>query len=428
MSLRVGIMGGTFDPIHIGHLVTAQEAYEQFKLDTVIFMVAGIHPLKRDSITPAGHRLAMTRLAIAGDKRFEVSDFEASRSQVTYTVDTLQYLRRQYSSTTEFFFITGADAVFEIVEWKDAQRLAGMVTFIGATRPGYDIMQAKQMHGQAVSHFDIRYLEVPALAVSSTDIRTRIREGRSIRYLVDDEVAGYLYAQRLYAESEEAYKGEATIAADVDRDAEETQTLRERAEALLKERLDEAGFRHSKGVATCAHTMATLYGEDPQDAYLAGLLHDWDRECSPEQLVESAQRCGIALNTVMRAHPRLLHAHTGAAAVAARFPQLKPSIIKAIESHTVGSIPMSDLDKIVYVADMIEPGRTYRQVESLRKMVGKVGLDALFCLCYQQSLYHLITHEKALHPDTLSVWNSLMGDARKEGKNDHLPDEQEFVE
>ena len=207
---RIGIMGGSFDPIHIGHLVTAQEALERFELDTVIFMVAGgMHPTKDRLAASPKYRLAMTEIATRSNEHFEVSDWEVQRGEggeVTYTVDTLRYLRTQYSQgasdNTEFFFITGSDAVFEILEWKDSAELANLATFIGATRPGYDIAHAKQAHAAALQKFDVRYLEVPALAVSSTDIRARVCAGRSIRYLVGDEVADYLYEHSLYREEQ----------------------------------------------------------------------------------------------------------------------------------------------------------------------------------------------------------------------------------
>ncbi|MCL2491672.1 MAG: nicotinate-nucleotide adenylyltransferase [Coriobacteriia bacterium] len=198
MTQRIGIMGGTFDPIHIGHLVTAQEVYERFDLDKVIFMVAGKHPLKQRHVTPAGQRLEMVEIAIRDNPHFEASDYEVKRKKVTYTVDTLRHLHNVYPEDVEFYFITGADALFEIIEWKDAHELAEMTILVGATRPGYTIEQAQQRHEHAEEKFDIRYLEVPALAVSSTDVRHRVEQGRDVRYLVTDGVADYIRAHNLY--------------------------------------------------------------------------------------------------------------------------------------------------------------------------------------------------------------------------------------
>ena len=202
MSQRIGIMGGTFDPIHIGHLVTAQEVSERFGLDRVIFMVAGRHPLKTEGLTPARDRLAMAMIATADNDHFEVSDFEVNRDEVTYTIDTLRHLHEVYPTDTEFFFITGADALFDIIEWKDARALADLTILVGATRPGYDIARAMRRHEQAAQNFDIRTVEVPALAVSSTDIRARVRRGSDVRYLVTDGVAAYIEQHGLYCSEE----------------------------------------------------------------------------------------------------------------------------------------------------------------------------------------------------------------------------------
>lgn len=194
-------MGGTFDPIHFGHLVTAEEALVQFNLDKVIFMPTGSPAAKRDvDVSPVEHRYLMTVLATAANPDFEVSRMEVDRPGLTYTVDTLAALREQYGPAAELFFITGADAVWEIVGWKDAEKVAGLATFIAATRPGYDLEQARRSHEVAASGFKIDYIEVPALAISSTDLRRRVAERRPIRYLTPESVVAYIEKHGLYRE------------------------------------------------------------------------------------------------------------------------------------------------------------------------------------------------------------------------------------
>lgn len=194
-------MGGTFDPIHFGHLVTAEEALVQFNLDEVIFMPTGLPAAKsHDAVTSAEHRYLMTVLATASNPDFSVSRMEIDRSGTTYTVDTLAQLREEQGPRAEIFFITGADAVWEIVSWKDASKIAGMVTMIAATRPGYDLEAARAAHESAATRFHIEYVEVPALAISSTDIRNRVREGRPIRYLTSEPVCSYIRKNSLYRE------------------------------------------------------------------------------------------------------------------------------------------------------------------------------------------------------------------------------------
>ena len=196
---RLGIMGGTFDPIHYGHLVTAEQAREALELDLVLFMPAGTPAFKLGAqVTPAEDRYAMTLLATAANPAFDASRFEIDRTGVTYTVDTLSVMREVYPDNVKFYFITGADAVLDIVSWRDAERIASLATLIAATRPGYDIEQAKARVGASGMGFDVRYIEIPALAISSTNIRERVAAGKSIRYLTSDSVIGYIRKNGLY--------------------------------------------------------------------------------------------------------------------------------------------------------------------------------------------------------------------------------------
>ena len=190
--------------------------------------------------------------------------------------------------------------------------------------------------------------------------------------------------------------------------------LIDRAERALGQRLDKAGYKHSLGVATMAQSLATIYGEDPLGAFLAGLLHDWDRNLTHKQLLADAEKYGIKITKVLRDRPRLLHAATGARAVAEQFPEIKPEIISAIANHTVGSVPMSDLDKIIFIADSIEPGRNFRRINDLRRKVGLIDLNTLFRLCYRQSLYELVIDNKPMHPNSLKVWNWILLDDQRQ--------------
>lgn len=200
---RLGIMGGTFDPIHFGHLVTAEEALVQFNLDRVLFMPTGRPALKtKQRVTAPEHRYLMTVIATAANPDFDVSRLEIDRPGITYTVDTLKELRETGGPGVELFFITGADAVWEIVSWKDADQIAGMVTLIAATRPGYDLEAARLAHEKAATKFRIEYIEVPALSISSTDIRRRVRERRPIRYLTPESVGAYIRKHGLYREED----------------------------------------------------------------------------------------------------------------------------------------------------------------------------------------------------------------------------------
>ena len=196
---RLGIMGGTFDPIHYGHLVTAEQAREALDLDLVLFMPAGRPAFKLDEdVSDAEDRYAMTILATAANSAFDASRFEIDREGVTYTIDTLRALRKYYPDNVKLFFITGADAILDLATWHDAEGMAKLATFIAATRPGYDIDQARARLTNSGVAFDVRYIEIPALAISSTNIRERVSRGKSVRYLTSESVIGYIRKNGLY--------------------------------------------------------------------------------------------------------------------------------------------------------------------------------------------------------------------------------------
>jgi nicotinate-nucleotide adenylyltransferase len=198
-TLRLGVMGGTFDPIHYGHLVTAEEALVQFNLDRVVFMPTG-RPVRKTHlrVSSAEDRYLMTVLATASNPDFEVSRVEIDRPGDTYTVDTMVTLRERLGPKAEIFFITGADAVREILTWKDASKFAGLCTFIAATRPGYDVSPAGGLPNAA--GLSLEYMEVPGLAISSSDVRARVAARRPIRYLLPESVADYISKNGLYGE------------------------------------------------------------------------------------------------------------------------------------------------------------------------------------------------------------------------------------
>lgn len=185
-------MGGTFDPIHHGHLVAASEVQHLFELDEVVFVPTG-RPWQKShrKVAPAEHRYLMTVIATASNPRFSVSRVDVERAGPTYTIDTLRDLHAQRSDA-ELFFITGADALTHILTWKDVDELWALAHFIGVTRPGH------QLPHEGLPNGDVTLTEVPAMAISSTDCRDRVAQGEPIWYLVPDGVVQYIGKYRLY--------------------------------------------------------------------------------------------------------------------------------------------------------------------------------------------------------------------------------------
>ncbi|MFA4993032.1 MAG: nicotinate-nucleotide adenylyltransferase [Candidatus Omnitrophota bacterium] len=188
--MKIGILGGTFNPVHIGHLILAEEAREKLGLDKIIFIPAALPPHKDNfNIAPADKRLKMLSLAIKGNKNFTVSDVEIKRKGRSYTIDTLKELKNKYSHD-ELYFIIGSDLLKYLNEWKDLSEIIKMVKFVAATRPGYPLEQ--------IPHY-IKTMAIRAVDVSGFEVRECVKENKSFRYLVPEAVFDYINKNKLYS-------------------------------------------------------------------------------------------------------------------------------------------------------------------------------------------------------------------------------------
>ena len=187
---RIGVMGGTFDPIHNGHLVAASEVAHSFNLDEVVFVPTG-EPWQKQHVSPSEHRYLMTVIATASNPNFTVSRVDIDRDGPTYTIDTLRDLKQERPDA-ELFFITGADAVAQILSWRDHDELWDLAHFVAVSRPGH-VLSTDGLPSE-----DVSQLEVPALSISSTDCRDRVADGEPVWYLVPDGVVQYIAKHHLY--------------------------------------------------------------------------------------------------------------------------------------------------------------------------------------------------------------------------------------
>lgn len=197
---KIGLLGGTFDPIHIGHLVTADYVMNHLQLEQVIFIPTGSPPHKNSSnIAKAKDRYIMTILATSDNPKFMVSDIEVNRCDISYTIDTLKELHKIYGENVEFYFIVGTDAVADIPSWENASGLLRYCHFVAATRPGFDSTVEKVIDFFGVDGVNcIHQLDTPELEISSTDIRQRVHCGRSFKYIVPASVELYIKKEGLY--------------------------------------------------------------------------------------------------------------------------------------------------------------------------------------------------------------------------------------
>ena len=188
--MRIGILGGTFNPIHIGHLILAEEALSKLKLDKVVFVPTYIPPHKHvDTDIKPKDRLKMAELAVADNDSFEVSTFELDSKKKSYSIDTLKSFRDTYGEDAQLFFITGSDLLKDLFSWKNVNEIFKMSKFIVANRPGYPVTDVPE---------EVETVVITPIEVSSEDIRKRLKEGRSIRYLVPDKVRSYIIKHNLY--------------------------------------------------------------------------------------------------------------------------------------------------------------------------------------------------------------------------------------
>ena len=198
--MKIGIMGGTFDPIHFGHLATAEAVREIFTLDEIIFIPAARPPHKLGrNVTDEKHRLAMTILATRSNKFFRVSDMELKRTGLSYTLDTVNELHKIFGDSAEIFFIIGADSLADLPKWHAARELVNKCHFIATTRQGVDIdFSAVENFFGAAAVEHIHRVTTPGLEISSTDLREKVRLGLSIKYLVPESVEDYILSEKLY--------------------------------------------------------------------------------------------------------------------------------------------------------------------------------------------------------------------------------------
>jgi nicotinate-nucleotide adenylyltransferase len=201
--MKIGILGGTFDPIHIGHLIIAEHACEQLHLDKLLIIPAAVPPHKQgEKITNAKHRLQMAKLAAKSNSKFIVSDIELKKSGVSYSIETLELIKRKMGKSAVYYLIIGSDMVPDLYTWKDIGRLTAMCKFIVAIRPGFMKKELKKMKLRLPVVVRKRVLSNimlnPLVDISSTDIRERIGKRRSIRYMVPEKVEKYIIKHRLY--------------------------------------------------------------------------------------------------------------------------------------------------------------------------------------------------------------------------------------
>ena len=358
---RIGIFGGSFNPPHLGHILAVREFREKLSLDRVLLIPAATPPHKTlTANSPAAeHRLEMTRLAAADLPYAEVSDIELRREGASYTADTLDELRLQYPDD-EFFLLMGTDMFLSFDTWYNPERIAAQATIAVAHRSADNAQQLQNCADKLKEKLNVRtvFVENEYLPHSSTSVRALLAFQAADDYLAP-AVLDYIRRNNLYF-SRTDLKG-----LSFDRLQEVSLCLHN------KKRVP-----HVIGCSDTAERLAWKYGADVTDAKRAGILHDVTKALNGEEQLNLCDRYAIILDNFERKNPKILHAKTGAA-VAERIFGENSAVCDAIRWHTTGKADMTLLEKIIYIADYMEPNRSFDGVEELRRMTEENLDDAI---------------------------------------------------
>jgi len=398
----VGIMGGTFDPIHYGHLAAAEGAMEALGLDRVLFLPNQQPPHKAGRpVSAAAHRAAMVQLAIAGNPRFQCSDLELKREGPSYTLHTARALKERHPEW-RMAFIVGMDSLVDLHTWYEYRTLLSLIDLVVVTRPGYSVEQRDAalaaLGPELASH--VRVLETPGVAVSATELRERAAQGRSLRYLLPDPVIHYVNEHRLYSGT-----GEQPAASKM-------HTPWSMLDAALRHQISGERLAHTYRVVEAARELADRFGVSRAQAEVAALLHDYAKAMPPPRLLAEAQKRGLIVDPAEEKQPHLLHGTVAAALLTEQGLIDDPAIADAIRWHTTGRAGMTALEKVIWLADYIESGRRFPGVDPTRA-VARQDLDRALVMAMDSTISHVVSRGWILHLYTIHARNWLVGQLRR---------------
>lgn len=382
---RVGLLGGSFNPVHYGHLHLARAALDSGYVDRVLFLPSGNPPHKHDGLADKQCRYEMVELALTDETGMEVSREEIDRPGVIYTVDTLHRLHAQMPQS-ELIYLIGADTLRLLDTWRRIDEVIRVCGFLVMLRPGEDDAEADryaQVWRSRGARID--FLDAGKMEISSTQIRAAAASGEPLTDEVPLLVEGYIRSHGLYGSDQ----------------GDGHSMKRDKMLYKLRKTLDAQRFEHTLGVEETARKMALMFGVSEEKASLAGLLHDCAKCMTLSQMVKAARH--LPLDPVMKESKALMHSVAGMCIAQTVYGVTDPEVLGAIRWHTTGRAGMTRLEKIIYLADMIEPHRKpYPGLEELREAC-LTDLDEALLMALRMSLDHVRQQGKTLHPDTMAA-------------------------
>lgn len=390
---RIGIYGGTYSPPHIGHLKAAEYAIEALGLDRLLLIPTGVSPHKAMSAgATSADRLEMLRLSAANMEKAQVSDIEIRRQGSSYTVDTLRAIREE-NPGAELVLLMGTDMFVSFLNWREPESILSLATlavFCRGERGERERIEAQKENLEAMGA-KIRLVENPVNAISSTDLRRMLVFGCADPFLMPG-VGDYIREKGLYG-----------------LDRERKNLPMEELEKAVIALMNPNRVAHVLGCRDTAVELARVYGENEVDAARAGLLHDITKAIDGPLQLTLCDEYGIVLDTFSRSFPKTLHALTGSL-VAERIFGENENVVSAICHHTTGRANMTLLEKIIYIADYVEPNRDFPGVEEMRAMA-YTDLDQAVLMGLQSAVAHVRRQGQGLAPATLEALEFLQNHA-----------------
>lgn len=389
---KMGLFGGSFDPIHKGHVSMALRLAQALDLDGVVLMPTFVPPHKiRENMASAEHRLAMCRLVAEEHPLLSVSDLELCRGGASFTVDTLTALCEQYPDTL-WHLLVGADMFTTLRTWHRFADIAEMAVLCTIAREGTDTAKLQE-YAAGLTMDGIRcYVdEAPVEPYSSTEVRERIAAGESVAHLVGDTVERYILDHGLYCQQS----------------GMQQQTADEQYIEIIRQRLSDYRFRHSLCVAEEAKRLAEKYGADSHKAYTAGVLHDIMKDTAKDAQLQILADYGVTLDEVEQGAPMLWHARSGEVFLRHILGVNDEEILSAVRYHTTGRAGMSLLEQVVFTADFTSADRSYPDVDVMRAKAD-VSLTEAIRYGVEYTIGDLQKQNRAVHPDTLALYQEIV--------------------
>lgn len=381
--MKIGIYGGTFDPVHNGHIQAAKIIMRELSLDRVYFVAACDTPLKAsESETSSTLRFEMLKAALKNEKKFTASDVELKRGGKSYTVDTLEYFTEEFPDS-EIYFIVGGDRLADFSKWYCPEKIMSLCSLVAVRRRNtvkdYDGL-AEDIEKQFGGKVYVSKAYGPD--ISSTLIRERVYNALPVAHLMPIGAEIILYENALYF-------------------PEEIKAIYEQ----LGKQLNGYRLKHTLLTVREAVELAYIHGVDTKKARLAAILHDCVKFDVPV-MIQYAEKHGFEITGEELMNPYLIHSRMGAMAAEKDYGVKDPEILNAIARHTLGSGDMTKLDKVIYLADKLEPSRQYRKIDTLKKIAAK-DLNAAVIAVMKHTVNYTKSSGRTIHPSTMGIIAAL---------------------